>query len=421
MELGDIILKEAKELQEELLAHQVQLHRNPEVGFDLQQTCSYVCKQLERMGYKPEKCGKSGIVATISGPQPGRVFLLRADMDALPINEEAEGEDKSRNHNMHACGHDFHTAMLLGAARLLKKHEADICGTVKLMFQPAEELLEGARDMIQSGVLEEPVVDAAMMIHVLTGLPFETGTCIVSSAGVSAPAADYFTIEVQGKGCHGSSPNTGIDPLTAAAHILIGLQEIKARELAATEAAVLTIGSFHGGEAANVIPDKVILEGTLRAFHEDLRMYLHRRIDEITGAIAKAFRSQAQVTFGNGCPTLKNEGELSQFVEQALSKMLGPDKCCNSIEMSRMMNELSEGRSGNMSGSEDFAYVSHRVPSVMVALVAGGKKQGYIYPQHHPKVRFDKEALPTGAAVYAITALSWLSQKNSGKARDVLI
>ncbi|MBQ7925575.1 MAG: amidohydrolase [Lachnospiraceae bacterium] len=407
MEWKERIWQEAGELQDILRGHQSTLHRSPEVGFALKQTCAYVKEQLQKMGYTPLQCGKAGWVVTVGGHQPGKVFLLRADMDALPIQEETLAEDAAGNGYMHACGHDFHTSMLLGAAALLKKHEQEIKGAIKLMFQPAEELLEGARDMIEAGVLLNPAVDGALMVHVMAGLPLPTGTCIVSSPGVSAPAADYFTIEIQGKGCHGSSPNTGIDPLTAAAHVLIGLQELTARELGTDEVAVLTIGSVNGGEAANVIPDRVTMKGTLRAFREDVRERLKKRMEEIAVGIAGAFRARATVTFGSGCPTLVNDRSLSEFVAVQLKELLGETYCHTSKELEAQMAEKGGGK---MSGSEDFAYVSHEVPSVMLALAAGEPSKGYLYPQHHPKVQFDKEVLSVGAAIYAYTALTWLEK-----------
>lgn len=403
------ILREAHEIKEQIVAHQKYLHRYAEIGFDLVQTKAYVKEQLAKLGYTPMDCGKAGLVATIGEKREGKVFLLRADMDALPIREEAQVEEAAPNGNMHACGHDFHTAMLLGAAALLKKHEAELQGTVKLMFQPAEEILEGAKNMVEAGALDHPTVDGAMMIHVMAGLPFRTGSCIVSSPGVSAPAADYFTIEIQGKGCHGSSPNTGIDPLTAAAHVLIGLQEITARELGTDEAAVLTIGSMNGGVAANVIPDKVVMGGTIRAFREDVRSRVKERMAEIAQGIAAAFRAEAKVEFGSGCPTLLNDKALSDFMAKHLKELLGQDKCFTSKELEARMAEGGSG--GKMSGSEDFAYVSHQVPSVMLALAAGEPDKGYPYPQHHPQVRFDQEALPVGAAIYAYGAMKWLEEQ----------
>ncbi|MDD6188361.1 MAG: amidohydrolase, partial [Clostridiales bacterium] len=226
------LLQEAEQIRDRIVGERRILHQNAETGFDLSNTLSFVKKELTDMGIQPVDCGKAGVTALVGGKKQGKVFLLRADMDALPVREEADVPFASQNGKMHACGHDLHTAMLLGAARLLKVHEDEIEGTVKLMFQPAEELLEGAKDMVEAGVLENPHVDAALMIHVMAGMPFEPGTVIVSGPGVSAPAADYFEIRVKGKGCHGSMPHMGIDPLTAAAHMIIALQEIHARELA---------------------------------------------------------------------------------------------------------------------------------------------------------------------------------------------
>ena len=263
---SETLLREAEALGDQVLAERRALHQMPGTGFDIGDTLAYVKAELTSMGYQPEDCGRAGVVALAGGKKPGKVFLLRADMDALPIREESGVEFASQNGRMHACGHDLHTAMLLGAARLLKAHEEEIPGTVKLMFQPAEEIFEGSRDMIEAGVLEDPKVDAALMIHVMAGMPFPAGTVIVSAPGVSAPAADYFTIKVQGKGCHGSMPNTGVDPLTVAAHILIALQEIHARELAMDDRAVLTIGTMNAGTAANVIPDTVTMGGSIRTF-----------------------------------------------------------------------------------------------------------------------------------------------------------
>ena len=304
-------LQEALSHEDKLIADRRYLHTHPGTEFDIEDTLAYVKKELIDMGYEPKECGKAGLVALAGGKKPGKVFLLRADMDALPIREEADVDFASTNGKMHACGHDMHTSMLLGAARLLKAHEDEICGTIKLMFQPAEEVFEGSNDMIQAGVLKNPDVDVALMIHVMAGMPLPTGTAIVCDGGVSAPAADYFTIRIQGKGCHGSMPNNGVDPITAAAHIITGLQEIHARELALSDEAVLTIGTIHGGGASNVIPDSVELGGTIRTYDEDVRSFLKTRMTEIAEGIATSFRATAEVSFGSGCPTLTNDADLS--------------------------------------------------------------------------------------------------------------
>lgn len=390
------ILQEANALQPKIRAHRLWLHRHAETGFDLPQTRAYVRKALEDMGYTVSNCGKIGLVTTVGKPG-GRVFLLRADMDALPIREEAEVDFACESGNMHACGHDLHTAMLLGAAQLLKAHEAELPGQVKLMFQGAEEIFQGSRDMIDAGVLEQPRPDGAMMLHVMAGLPIPAGTIIVSAPGVSAPAADYFTIRVQGKGCHGSAPQNGVDPLTAAAHILISLQTLHARELPPSEEAVLTFGTFHGGEAGNVIPDSVTMGGTLRTYSEETRAFLKQRMTQMAEGIAAAFRADAQVEFGSGCPTLTNDKTLSDSLTQWARELLGAEKALNTAQLG--------GRGG---GSEDFACVSQEIPSIMLALAAGEPDKGYPYPQHHPKVKFDDSVLATGTAMFVYAAGKFL-------------
>ena len=396
------ILQEAKALQEEIKSHRLWLHTHAETGFDLTETKPYVKSALMKMGYTVQECGKAGLVTTVGKPG-GKVLLLRADMDALPIAEEADVDFACQNGRMHACGHDMHTAMLLGAAKLLKAHESELDGMVKLMFQPAEEIFEGSKDMIASGVLENPRPDAALMIHVAAGMPLPAGTVVVSAPGVSAPAADYFTIRVHGKGCHGSAPQNGIDPLTAAAHILIALQEIHARELSASDEAVLTIGTFHAGEAGNVIPDTATMGGTIRTYDEKARAYLKERMTAIAQNVAEAFRASADVSFGSGCPTLVNDKGLSETVTGYLKDLLGANRAFTTAE-------LSGGKPARGGGSEDFAYVSHEVPSLMLALAAGEPSKGYVYPQHHPKVKFDESVLSTGAAVFVDCALQYLRE-----------
>ena len=396
------ILQEAAALQEEIKSHRLWLHTHAETGFDLTETKPYVKSTLTEMGYTVQECGKAGLVTTVGKPG-GKVLLLRADMDALPIAEEADVDFACKNGRMHACGHDMHTAMLLGAAKLLKAHESELDGMVKLMFQPAEEIFEGSKDMIASGVLENPRPDAALMIHVAAGMPLPAGTVVVSAPGVSAPAADYFTIRVHGKGCHGSAPQNGIDPLTAAAYILIALQEIHARELSASDEAVLTIGTFHAGEAGNVIPDTATMGGTIRTYDEKTRAYLKERMTAIAQSIAEAFRASAEVSFGSGCPTLVNDKGLSETVTGYLKDLLGANRAFTTAE-------LSGGKPARGGGSEDFAYVSHEVPSLMLALAAGEPSKGYVYPQHHPKVKFDESVLSTGAAVFVDCALQYLRE-----------
>ena len=397
------LFTEAVALQGELTRNRRWLHTHPGVAFDIAETVEYVKQELENLGLSPVPCGRAGLTATIGQGEP--CFLLRADMDALPIPEESCEEFSSTNGAMHACGHDLHTAMLLGAAKLLKEREHELKGTVKLMFQPAEEIFEGAKDMLANGVLEDPRPGAAIMLHVTAGAPMPAGMVITMAPGVSAPAADYFTIHVPGRGCHGSTPHQGVDALTAAAHILLALQELHARELAPGTEAVLTIGTIQGGTASNAIADACELGGTIRTYDENTRTLLKKRMTEIASAVATAYRATAEVRFGSGAPTLNNDAELAKAVPGWLREVLPQQMVLSAADLP------GNTRGG---GSEDFAYISQQIPTLMLALSAGNSQEGYTHPLHHPKVRLDEKAMPFGAAALAHTALRWLQTHCEG-------
>ena len=381
------------------------LHACPGTGFDLQDTFDYVRQALTAMGLTPRQCGKCGLIADIGRGE--RCVLLRADMDALPIREAADVPFASKNGCMHACGHDMHTAMLLEAARVLKHMEGELPGRVRLMFQPAEEPLLGAADMLADGLLADVQPCAAFMIHVLTNLDLPVGTAIVSSPGVSAPAAGMFEIRIQGKGCHGAMPHTGVDPITVAAHTVLNLQQIQTREISLTQPCALTIGMLQSGDTANVIPDRAVLRGSLRAFDEETRQYLIRRVEEIAAQTAALFHAGAETEMLGGAPTLVNDGALSASALTALRALLGEDRALLSGELG--------GDAKKASGSEDFANITHRVPSLMVALAAGRPQDGCAYPAHHPRAVFDEAALPVGAAVYAQLALNALKMQETDR------
>ncbi len=399
--MKDSFLQFTKKIEKDIISDRRWLHNHAETGFELDQTVKYVKEKLTEIGCKYSDCGRSGVIACIGKGEPA--FLLRADMDALPGEEKTGLDFACVNGNMHSCGHDMHTAMLLGAARILKKHENELKGTVKLMFQPAEETLCGAKNMVENGVLENPGVKGALMLHVLSGISVKTGTIIIPSEGVGAPAADYFTINVQGKGCHGSTPQLGIDALTAAAHILIALQELPARELGVSDDAVLTIGLLHGGTAGNVIADTAVLQGTLRAFDDGIREMLKKRLCVIAECIGTAFRTSITASFGGGCSTFLNDGPLAECTEKSLKALLGNDRVINASDFPR--------ESRQKGGSEDFSYVSQKVPSLMLALAAGEPEKGYKYTQHHPKVTFDESVLKTGAVAMAYAAYKSLCEQ----------
>ena len=367
------------------------LHKNAEVGFDLPDTTAYIVKRLKGLGYTPKKCGKGGIVAEIGGKGRG-YFLLRADMDGLPIQERSGETFACKAGKMHACGHDMHAAMLLGAAALLREREGKLQGRVRLLFQPAEEVLAGAADCIEDGVLRG--VYGAMMLHVLPQMPFPVGTAVVSAGGVSAPAADFFDVEIRGKGCHGSSPWQGVDALLIGAKIVDGIQTLSAREVSPKNYATLTFGRFAAGDADNAIAEKATLGGTLRAMDEETRAYLKKRLQEIASATARGLRGRARVVFKSGCPCLVNDEGLSKAVYEIAQETIGEERTLLSSQLPQ----------GGVGGSEDFAYISQKVPSVMVGLCAGQREKGYIEPLHSPKARFDEEVLPYGAAILCAAA-----------------
>ena len=400
------LIKEAKSLQDELTDIRRELHRHPEVGFDLPNTKAFVKRKLEEFGYQPIELGKAGLIAIAGGKTPGKTILLRADMDALPIQEEADVDYRSENDGkMHGCGHDMHTAMLLGAAKLLKAHEDEIRGTVKLEFQPAEEIFQGSPDMLKSGLLESPHVDAAVMIHVTAGMPLPSGTVMVSGGGISSTSCEQYHITVKGKGGHGSTPHEAIDPITAAAHMHIALQEINSRELDGNQFGIFTTGRFEAGKASNVIPDTAEMWGTIRTTdpENETGKLIKTRMEQICKGIGAAFRCEAEVEFYDYCPCMVIEPKLAADTLRYMKELFGE----SAIDLS----VVSGGKAGG--GSEDFAFVSHCVPTVSMFLTAGSSKDGYLYSQHHPKVRFDDSVLYRGSAAYACAALNWLNEHGS--------
>ena len=362
------------------------LHERAETGFQVPETTAYIKARLTEMGYQVERCGRAGLLAGV-GDKTKPCVLLRADIDGLPMREKTGLPFACKTDKMHACGHDMHATMLLGAAKLLKAREQKLNVFVKLLFQPAEEILEGAKDCIDGGVMNEPKPQAAFALHVSTGGALKTGTFVLSSREIAAPAADYFTVRVKGKSAHGATPDKGTDALVAAAHILLGLQNLPAREQAVDNPFVLTLGKMQGGSAGNAIADYAEMQGTLRAYDEDTRARIKTRVKEIAQGTAKAFQARASVRFDGGCPTLKNDIRLAKFAAEQIEELFGAESVL-----------WTDGRGG---GSEDFAYFSHEIPSTLLVLAAGERKDGYEYPLHHPKTEFDEAALAVGSKLLA--------------------
>ncbi|WP_420196608.1 M20 metallopeptidase family protein [Faecalibacterium prausnitzii] len=397
------LMAEAAVLEPQLQNWRRTLHRHPEVGFDLPQTRALVKQALTEMGYTPQDCGKAGILVLAGGKKPGKTILLRGDMDALPVQEESGVDFASEvPGRMHGCGHDMHTAMMLGAAKLLKAHEEELEGTVKLEFQPAEEIFQGSPDMIANGLLENPKVDAAVMFHVLAGMPLPSGMVLVPGGGITMASCEQYHITVHGKGGHGSMPEACIDPITAAAHIHIALQEINSREMDPHSFGVFTTGRFQAGAASNVIPDTAEMWGTIRTIDPENKVgeLIHKRMTEIAQGVAAAYRCTAEVGFSDYCPCMVVDRALAGNAMTYMTELVGQ----GAMDMSK----LTGGKPGG--GSEDFAFVSHEVPTVSMFLSAGHAKEGYAYGQHHPKVKFDDSILYEGSAAYSWFALRWLSE-----------
>lgn len=374
-----------------MVADRRHLHRNPEVGRDLPETVRFVMSRLRDVGLDPREAGPGGVVASV-GRRGGRVFLLRADMDALPMREESGLPFASVTDAAHTCGHDLHTAMLLGAARLLKTCEEELQGEVRLVFQPDEEGLTGAAAMIDAGVLDDPPVDAAMGLHVLAG-DAAVGSFGITSGAVMA-SSDRFRITVSGTGGHGAMPHLAVDPIQAGVHIHLGLQGIVARENDTQNPLVITVGSFQAGTAANVIPETAVLLGTVRALDPAVRAFGCRRVEEVAQAGAAVFRTRCRVEWMSGTPPVVNNPEL---VREA-SGWIAP--------FARSIAPMPP-----MMGSEDFALYAGKVPGVYLFLGAGEVREGE-YGRgalaHHPRVRFSEDALPYGAAAMAACAAGWL-------------
>ena len=386
-------MEQAIAIKDDIVEYRRTIHSNPEVGAELPKTKAYVMDKLREFGYTPEEICESGIVTTIEGAKPGKTFLLRADMDALPMAEATSCDFKATNGAMHSCGHDMHTAMLLGAARLLKQNQDQIEGTVKLVFQPDEEGFTGAKKMIEAGVLENPKVDAAMAMHVNSGTP---SNLVVCGKGTSIGGCYRFRIVVKGTGCHGAMPETGVDPIFIAHHIYSGLQTILTREIPATKPAVITIGKFVGGDAPNIIPGEVIMEGTFRYLDKEMGEMVIGRMNDIVTSTAKTFRGEAELIELSSVPPLTNNNELADELTGYMKDIVG--------ERGVFVYE------GGGMGSEDFASFSHEVPSLYIILGAGAKNENpeYGVPMHNEKVVFNEDILATGAAIHTYSAIMWL-------------
>ncbi len=374
------------------------LHMHPELGFQEVRTSSIVARELESLGLEVTKgIGRTGVIGLLEGARPGPTLLVRFDMDALPISEETGAEYTSQNPGvMHACGHDGHTAIGLTVARMLHARREELAGTVRFVFQPAEELvgdegLGGAETMIRDGVLGDPKPDFALALHLWNEKPL--GWLGVAAGPVMA-GAELFKVRIIGKGGHGAVPNATVDPIMAAAQIVTALQSIVARNVGPLQTAVVSVTSFHAGTAFNVIPQEVTLEGTIRSFDLGVRERVLRRFEEIIRGVGSAMGCEVDIVLKRVTPAVVNSAPAAAKVQAAAQQVL-PE------------SELDTNSYITM-GAEDMAFMLEKVPGCFFFVGSANGERNLDFGHHHPKFDFDEAALPRAAALMAASAAEFL-------------
>jgi amidohydrolase len=388
------IKKELISLEDELIKLRRDFHKHPELGFNEFRTAGIVANYLRDCGLKvKEKVAKTGIVALLCGREPGRTLMLRADMDALPIQERNDVSYKSVNNGvMHACGHDGHTAILLITAKILSRHSDEFKGNIKFVFQPNEETA-GARLMIEEGVLKDPVVDAAFAIHLWT--PIENGKIGICS-GVVMGGQYEFRLIIKGKGGHTSSPHLSIDPIIAASDIVNSVQRIQTREIDPLKQTVIMFGKIAGGTASNIIPEEVELNGIIRYLYkggDDSEERPHKRFERIINGVCEIHQTEYELEYTAITPPLYNDPGLVQIVELNARSVFGKENILQYVSLA----------------GEDFSEFSMEIPSSFYFIGTGNKEKESNYPHHHPRFNIDEDTLLNGVEMHIRTALAYLN------------
>ncbi|MBZ9608685.1 M20 family metallopeptidase [Clostridium estertheticum] len=381
----------AKNIESELIDIRRGFHENPELGFDLFKTSQKVKDFLLKEGIEFYEVAQTGICAIIRG-KGEKTIALRADMDALPLQDKKICDYSSKiNGKMHACGHDAHTTILLGAAKILNSMKDKIPGNVKLLFEPAEETTGGSPLMIKEGVLENPNVDAIIGLHVEEFL--EAGT-VGLKRGVAYAASNPFTIKVVGKGGHGASPHMTVDPIVIASNVIISLQNIVSREIPPTDPAVITIGSIHGGTAQNIIPEEVTISGIIRTMKSEHREYIKTRLVQVVEGIVTAMRGECEISIEESYPCLYNNDKLAEMFESKASQVISESNVYK-LDQPTM-------------GVESFAYLSMERPALFYFLGSGNKEKGIVNPAHGSLFDIDESCISIGVAMQCTLAYEFL-------------
>jgi amidohydrolase len=382
--MGDSFKKRIDEMKDWLIEIRRTIHMHPELGFEEIETARLVAGWLEKFGFQVKTgVAKTGVVGLLEGKKPGKTIAIRADMDALPMDEARPVTYASKvKGKMHACGHDAHVAILLGVARFFSSTPDQVKGRIKWIFQPAEEGGGGGKIMVEEGVLENPKVDAIFGTHVFPLLP-------VGKVGVyereGLAATDRFTVKIIGKGGHGAFPHLCKDPIVAAGHLITQVHSIVSRNINPQDGAVITIGKISGGTAFNIIPDEVELVGTVRSLTPQVQEELKKRIEEVTKGVAQSFGMDYRYDFEYGYPMLINDPEMSKLVARACAKGIGKEN----IEWVKPAM-----------GGEDFAYYLQKVPGAFFRLGNRNEAKGTIHPYHSSLFDIDEDILPLGVEMF---------------------
>ncbi len=387
-------LEEGERIQEELVEIRRNFHRRPELGYQEIATAERIVKELEKLGLEVTPgVAKTGVVALLRGTEPGRTMALRADMDALPLQEESEVSYGSLNRGrMHACGHDAHMTYVLGAAKLLSKYRDRLRGNIKFIFQPAEETTGGAKPMIEQGVLENPRVEAILGGHVWPDTP--AGKVEVVKGPVMASTGQLY-LEIHGKGGHAARPHENIDPILMGQEILQRLQSLTSRGVDPLEQLVISVCSFQAGEAFNVMPEKAVLKGTLRTLNNELRMGLPKQIEKIVESVTSYYGGDYTLEITHLYPATVNEEGFTDFARNTAEALLGKEN-------------VVEGKRPSMAG-EDFAFYLEKIPGTFLRIGNHDRKKGLVYNLHNPRFDIDESQLGKIAALYAKTAADFLA------------
>jgi len=395
MKYMEEIDRKVSSLSAEMVRLRRDFHSHPELGLQEERTAGIVSDVLDRLGIEVRRgVGGTGVVGLLKGDAPGRTLMLRADMDALPIQEKNNVPYRSKNDGvMHACGHDGHTAILLGTASVLSGERHRLAGRIKFVFQPAEESIGGARTMIEEGVIENPRVDAAFGLHLATLLP--TG-CIAWCKGPMMAAMDTFTLRIRGQAGHAAMPEGSIDAIRASSQVVLDLRKMTVRDASPLASSLVNVGTIRGGYAANVVAEEVELTGTVRTMDKDIRLSFPSSMERLISETLAETGASYELDYRFGCPPVVNDPEMT-------------DLLCSVVRESPWKEGLVE--MPPVMASEDMACYLERVPGCFFFLGAGNPEKGLTSPMHSPRFDFDESALVIGATIFSRLALTFLRQR----------